>query len=316
MIEAHKQQPQLSVVICVRNGAPHIAHQLSALSRQEATVSWEVVVSDNGSTDDTVGVVMSVAEDFPVALRVVDASSRTGVSHARNVGASAARGKLLAFCDSDDAVAPGWVQAAAEGLAKVELLGGALRELTSDPRGEKPGAWIEGGSYVHASFGGAVIGCNFAVRRDSYFAVGGFDESLPPYGCDDVEFSLRANTAGLVVGQSSDMVVHFRRTTGTRDVLRKVYLSAQAEAVVWFRHRDRYGDRLRLPTLLAGVVTMIPTAVRGLAVGDPPRSLARQAVTRLGNVVGYWKLVRRDPARPLLVSTPLETREALRPGSA
>lgn len=63
----------LSVVICVLNGAHVIGEQLNALREQEADIRWEVVVADNGSTDDTLGVVTGAAEDFPVPLRLVDA---------------------------------------------------------------------------------------------------------------------------------------------------------------------------------------------------------------------------------------------------
>lgn len=307
--EVGEGAPRVSVVLCVRNGAHLIEQQLRALSAQQTECTWELVVVDNGSSDRTVAVVQQFAPAFPVALRIVDASGRPGICHARNIGASAARGEFLAFCDCDDAVAPGWVEAAAAGLARHEVLAGGLQELTgNDPAIDGPRT-INGGSYIAATFGGAIIGCNFAVRRASYFAVGGFDESLPPYGCDDVEFSLRANKAGLSVGISADMIVRFRRTTSTRDVLRKTYQSAQAEALVWFRHSDRYGDRVRPLALMRGVASLAPGVARGIARGESLRTLARKSVTKLGNVVGYWRLVRRDPGSPILVFRPVSTLE-------
>ncbi len=300
--------PQLTVIICVRNGALLIPRQLRALADQRAAATWEVVVVDNGSTDATVAVVRDLAPLLPVPVRVVDASARAGICHARNVGASAARGALLAFCDCDDEVAPGWVDAAVAGLQDHDVVAGGLRELDSEP-GAAP-AEIAGGAFVQASFGGAVIGCNFAVRRDAYFAIGGFDESLPPYGCDDVEFSLRANKAQLTVAKRDDMVVHFRRTTGTRELLRKTYLSAQAEALVWRRHSDRYAHLVRPGVIVRRALAAVPAAVASLVGGSPSRVVARRVVTRCGNVVGYWRLVRRDETGPVLVHAPLPTREA------
>lgn len=300
--------PQLSVVICVRNGASFIPGQLRALAAQRTNLSWELVVVDNGSTDATVAVVRDVARHILVPVRIIDGGERAGICFARNLGASAARGALLAFCDCDDEVAPGWVDAVADALSKDDLVAGTLVELGSES--DSGPVEIEGGAFIAASFGGAVIGCNFAVRRDAYFAIGGFDESLPPYGCDDVEFSLRANKAGLTVGKSEDMVVHFRRTTGTRALLRKTYLSAQAEALVWFRHADRYGKLVRRRTLLRRLVTAIPSAVAGLVGGRRPRTVAREVITRWGNAVGYWRLVRTDPGEPRLVHGPVSTREA------
>lgn len=300
--------PRLSVVICVRNGASLIPRQLRALAAQQATVPWELVVVDNGSTDATVAVVRDMTPLLPVPVRIVDGSGRPGICHARNVGASAARGALLAFCDCDDEVAPGWVDAAAAALEDYDVVAGGLREL-GDEAGAAP-AVIDGGAFIQATFGGAVIGCNFAVRRDAYFAIGGFDESLPPYGCDDVEFSLRANKAGLLVGQREDMVVHFRRTSSMRELLRKTYLSAQAEALVWRRHSDRYGHLVRSPAVVRLALTAVPSGIVSLVGGRPARVVVRGVVTRWGNLVGWWRLVRNDTVGAQLVHRPLTTREA------
>src|SRR5688500_9296124 len=97
-----------SVVVPVRDGAATIGEQLAALAQQDFPGSWEVVVADNGSRDGTADVVRSFRDRLP-GLRLVDASARPGASHARNAGAAAATGEVLAFCDADDVVDPGWL---------------------------------------------------------------------------------------------------------------------------------------------------------------------------------------------------------------
>jgi cellulose synthase/poly-beta-1,6-N-acetylglucosamine synthase-like glycosyltransferase len=77
----------VSVVIPARNAAWCLTEQLRALAAQDFDGTWEVVVSDNGSTDGTVALVRDLAASFPVPLRVVDASRRPGPAHARNEGA-------------------------------------------------------------------------------------------------------------------------------------------------------------------------------------------------------------------------------------
>ncbi|MET8542306.1 glycosyltransferase family A protein [Kitasatospora sp. NPDC004799] len=64
---------------------------------------WEVVV-DNRSSDDTVATALRWADRLP-DLRVVAAPTRAGINHARNAGATAARGDVLVFCDADDTLA-------------------------------------------------------------------------------------------------------------------------------------------------------------------------------------------------------------------
>ncbi len=116
--------PELvSVVIALRNKGPWIGAQLEALAAQRYAGPWEVVVVDNGSTDDGPQVARAMAEPLP-ELRVVDASDRRGTSHARNVGAHAARGDLLLYCDGDDVVAPGWIEAMVEAAAQGRPRGG------------------------------------------------------------------------------------------------------------------------------------------------------------------------------------------------
>lgn len=281
MSSQRQSEVDVSVVIPVRNGAAWIERQLAALAAQETTCTWEVVVADNGSTDDTAAVARRWALDFPVRLTVADASTRAGIGHARNAGVRASRGAVLAFCDCDDVVAPGWVEAAYAATRTADLVGGLNRLLTDplDPDAEvlNPGCILQG------TFGGAVIGCNFAVRRTAFLAVGGFDEALSAYGCDDVEFSIRVNDAGGSVAPAPDMVVYFRRTDDVRGMLRKTYRSGQAEIVVWARHA-RYADALGLRRSLLDLVRFPRDAVRGVRSGMPSRSLARMLVTRAARV--------------------------------
>jgi glycosyltransferase involved in cell wall biosynthesis len=69
--------PRLSVVIPCYNSAATIGDQLTALAAQRTRYSWEVLIADNGSRDDTVAVVKRFRDRIP-ALRIVD-SARGGV---------------------------------------------------------------------------------------------------------------------------------------------------------------------------------------------------------------------------------------------
>ncbi|MGA4670211.1 glycosyltransferase family 2 protein [Propionibacteriaceae bacterium Y1923] len=285
-----------SVIMPVRNGAEWIRGQLDALAAQDFTGTWEIVIADNGSTDSTNDIVREFARHTDVPVRIADATARAGICHARNSGALAARGKLLVFCDCDDLASPGWLGAAVAASADGQVIAGLNRELqqpVQDPEAPKinPGGLIRGWQAF------LFIGCNFAVDRDAYFAVGGFDESLPPYGCDDSEFALRANEAGLTFVGDEDMLLWFRRTTGLRRVLRKVYLSGKAETIMWHRHPQRFAERIGWKAA-AKALLYTPRALRG---GGLPgaRAKARYVVTRWAHVVAELELLRgryeRDP---------------------
>lgn len=88
------QKTQLSVIIPCFNGADTIALQLEALLLQQWSSSWEIIVCNNGSTDNSVAVVEQYKAKLP-NLRIVDASAKRGVAYVRNVGIEAACSSTL-----------------------------------------------------------------------------------------------------------------------------------------------------------------------------------------------------------------------------
>lgn len=240
--ESEHTHIDVSVVIPVLNGMPELEHQLDALAAQQTSAAWEVIVVDNGSTDGTKAHVESRKSQFPVHLRLVDASTRKGISHARNTGVAHAFGDKIAFCDADDRVGPTWIAAVDEALDAHDVSGGPLR-LLADPF-DPSAAELPYSSYTKTSRGGQVTGCNMAVRRAALASAGGFDESLPPYGGEDLEFAIRLHQVGAKAGFAPKQVVYFRPTTRLKTKLRKLYQSGRCEVMIWRKHPEICGQFL------------------------------------------------------------------------
>jgi glycosyltransferase involved in cell wall biosynthesis len=200
----------LSVVIPARNEAATITAQLDALLAQSWAGSWEVVVVDNGSTDDTVAVVERVSAADP-RVRLVRATERAGLNYARNVGIGAARGRSFALCDADDIVAPGWVAAMGDALAEHPLVTGVLELDLLNPRwlAESRGRGDERGLPTFHGIFPTVHGNNMGMQRAAWERLGRFDEDVI-IGSDDVELSMRAWNDGMPVTFVPDAVVHYR----------------------------------------------------------------------------------------------------------
>ena len=232
------RRPQVSVIIPALNAASHIQTQLEALARQDTTLLFEVIVADNGSKDETREIVQNLAPAYPLDMRAVHAT-KPGASAARNAGAAMAQADVLAFCDSDDRVASTWIEAIHRHVSQGIISAGTSRELRVpfDPTAPvilKAGPVAEGHQLAASG--------NLALMAQDYWRIGGFDESLPPYGWEDVDFSLRAIEAGLEIRHVPEMTVYYRRSDSLRTRLRKIYLSAWAREMVDARRKTDYSE--------------------------------------------------------------------------
>jgi glycosyltransferase involved in cell wall biosynthesis len=200
--------PGLSVIIPAKDAATTLSDQLDAILAAEG--NFEVLVCDNGSRDDTPRLVARRSKIDP-RLRLIVAADAPGSGHARNIGADRARSDKLAFCDADDVVGAEWVRAMTSALEVHDFVTGPLEldQLNSAVVIRSRGRWLEGneaktfdGLFPFAS------GCNMGLRRQTFNAVGRFDETFI-YG-QDVELSLRLWAAGIRMGFSTDALVHYR----------------------------------------------------------------------------------------------------------
>jgi glycosyltransferase involved in cell wall biosynthesis len=206
------------VVIPAYNAAATLAEQLEALTEQDYEGDWEVLVVDNGSSDATADIARRFAGRLPSCM-VVE-GKRRGHAAPRNDGARVARGELLAYCDADDVVTPGWLTALAVAAPGYDLVGGWLDagplndEATRSWQGVYPkdglGSWL----LPYASAG------NFAIWAKVLRDLGGWSGNYEAGG-EDVELSWRAQVAGYRLGFAPDAVVRVRYRTGLRPTARR-----------------------------------------------------------------------------------------------
>jgi glycosyltransferase involved in cell wall biosynthesis len=209
---------ELSVVIPCRNAGATLAEQLDALAGQEWDRPWEVVVVDNGSTDDTA----DVARRYHGRLDItIIQEPRPGLNVARNAGVRAARCDAVAICDGDDVVAGGWLAAMGDALRHSDYVTGPVELDRLNPPGlAKSRGYAEAGAAP--SFYGAfpyARGCNLGVKRPVLAAVGGFDEET--LGLDDQELGLRMSKAQVDLVFVPDAVVHYRYRRDLRGIWRQ-----------------------------------------------------------------------------------------------
>lgn len=226
------ERPLISVVVPVRNGMPWLDHQLRSLAAQQTECDWEVVVADNGSDDGTASCVLQWTERCP-RIHLVDASERRGPGAARNVGVGMAAGSLLAFCDADDVVRPGWLASMSAALADADLIAGVFDFGALDGAPQPipvPAATQQLGFLPFA------LGANLGVRREAFEAVQGFSEEIWPG--EDVDLCWRLQLAGFRFAVNDDAVVEKRARTDGRLTFKAAWSYGQCGPRLFERYRS------------------------------------------------------------------------------
>src|SRR5262249_13268211 len=100
---SQNQSPAVSVITPLHNRADYVPQIVTTLGRQTFT-DFELIIVDDGSTDDPLRAIENVKAAFPI--RLIRQDHNAGAASARNSGIDAARGRYVAFLDSDDAWAP------------------------------------------------------------------------------------------------------------------------------------------------------------------------------------------------------------------
>lgn len=192
-----KPELLLSVVICTRNRAEPLREALSHYQSLLASEPLELIIVDNGSTDDTQQVIQSLQG---TGMRVrATFCAEPGLGRAREHGRRVATGDYLIFTDDDCYPDRGYLEAYRRVFAQypdVDFFGGRIllwdesdARVTVDYR-DAPVTY----SPHYFPNPGEIQGANIAVRRDVLDAIGGFDANMgagTPYPCEDIDLVAR-----------------------------------------------------------------------------------------------------------------------------
>lgn len=201
-----------SVILCTFNRCQRLATALeSVAASQLAAASWEILVIDNNSNDQTREVVERLSGRYPGRIHYVF-ERQQGKSYALNTGIRAARGEILVFVDDDVEVDPMWLQTLSNSM-RDRRLSGAGGRILPEP-GFTPPRWLDTKRrYALAplalfdpglkagELNEPPFGTNMAFRREMFFKYGGFRTDLGPQPgsqirSEDTEFGVRLLSGG------------------------------------------------------------------------------------------------------------------------
>lgn len=188
--------PEISVVVATHDRAARLRRLLDALRSQSLKPErFEVVVVDDGSSDDTAGVLREVGGKWP-AMKAITRSQAGGPATAREEGWREAAGQVIAFTDDDCVPDAHWLE---RGLAAISANPGTFVQGRTEP---DPSELDETGPFsrtievtdLHPAFNT----CNIFYPRSMLEGIGGFDAEAFDHspGGEDCDLAWRAIAAG------------------------------------------------------------------------------------------------------------------------
>lgn len=215
---------KISIIIPAYNAAQTITETIESV-RQQSIDDWELIIVNDGSTDDTLQVINRVVDS---RLQIISVAN-SGVAKARNLGLSRATGEYIAFLDADDL----WV---------VDKLERQLQALAANPQAIVAYSWTcfmdeqKSGYVYHASapykYEGNVYprlliadfihsGSNTLIRKQALDRVGGFDPKCS--GCEDWDMWLRLAAIGDFAVVPKHQIMYRRAMGSTTSNVERMY---------------------------------------------------------------------------------------------
>jgi glycosyltransferase involved in cell wall biosynthesis len=162
-----------SVIIPTYNRGDVVGEAIRSVLDQSFT-DYEVVIVDDGSSDDTASAVASLLDDGRVQYHL---KAHSGAADTRNWGVARSRGKFITFLDSDDLATPSWLDRFHEMINNGALVGSCAVRLVAPSETYLSYPEDKGPMFYNAIMK-FTNGGSYFLRRDLFEAVGGFDPVL------------------------------------------------------------------------------------------------------------------------------------------
>lgn len=288
-----KTLPRVSVIVPTWNRPRDLPRCLAALAALDYPAErYEIVVVDDGSDPPAARIPAAARPD--VALRWI-VQRNAGPAAARNAGAKAASGELLAFTDDDCTPARGWMRAlvAAHAASPDALLGGCVENAVAGNACSVASQTILDVILPHLFEAGSALrfatSNNLAAAAAAFRAIGGFDESFRT--AEDRELCHRWIASGRPLLRVPEAVVLHHNALTLPAFWRQHFGYGRG---AWRFHASRATDRR---SLLREEVLLFTKAVRRpFAAKDPARALPVASLLvlwQVANLSGFaWQALR------------------------
>ncbi|GEA14645.1 glycosyl transferase [Moorella sp. E308F] len=250
------RDPEVSIIIVTYNSKRYLQRCLESIYRQ-TSFSYEVIIVDNCSIDDTVEYVQN---NFP-SVRVIRNTQNKGYGAGNNLGVKYARGKFIVILNPDTVVENNWLYEIIKPLETGDRLITIPKVLLYDGSrintcglnihftglafligfGKKSNEYND----IMEVYG--IAGCCFAMQKKYYQDLGGFDERIFMYQ-DDVDFSINARLSGFKILFVPKAIIRHDYTLKVDN--NKIYLLEKGRYLILKKYYKPLNIMLMMPSII------------------------------------------------------------------
>lgn len=227
---------------------------------------FEIIIVDDGSEKNHVlEIIKTVPNNRRIRIQFVRSKRNLGPSSARNLGAHFSKGHVLAFSDSDCVPERNWIRNIVNIFSRFPEAAAVSGPPRSWPRNSTVGKCEN--QLRKMSFGelkdgfkkswGAARGGNFAIRRDVFFLLNGFDESLRTK--EDHELAQRILDSGNKIYFSNKVIIYHKNRQSLRDICKQTFRNAVGDGIVFLSYPNLVSKQYL--SLFAFLISLIISSV-------------------------------------------------------
>jgi GT2 family glycosyltransferase len=301
--QPHEVPIEASIIIPTFNGASRIRNCLDALLEQTLGGEVEILVVNDGSTDNTADVVKRLS-----TVRLIN-QANAGPAVARNRGAMESSGKVLVFTDDDCIPASDWLKCLLEPFRDSEVVGTKGVYLTQQNRLAARFVQVEYEDRYRLLAAADSIDFidtySAAFRRERFLEMNGYDTSFPIACAEDVDLSYRMSASGWKMKFAPDAIVYHTHPDTLRAYAAKKYKFAFWRVIAVRKNPRKAIKDSHTPQLMKLQLLLAPALLAALAADSAmrptiPISFLVMGLFLLSTLPFAVRAFRKDPVVGLL----------------
>lgn len=230
---------QVTVVIPCYNQGNFVKEAVASVQTQTFQ-DIEIVIVNDGSTDDSTNKILQDYENTPVRILTTD---NQGLASARNNGIRKAHGKYILPLDADDRIAPTYIEQAVRQLDTREELGIVYCE--AELFGAVKTQWLLPEFSLKEMLLDNVIFCSAMFRKSDWERIGGYDPGMI-YGWEDYDFWLSLIELGCEVYQIPEVLFFYRVASDSMVRSRERWQKVAMFKRIFKRHQKLFADNIEV----------------------------------------------------------------------